>query len=78
MTRNDLRALFASSEGEQVLLWILKEHHVFNADLKTEKEVSLRNWGMKFLSYIGPENTKRSVTGFMKMSMMKEKTEGNK
>lgn len=73
MTRNDLRTLFASPKGEQVLLWILKEHHVFNDDLRTEREVSLHNWGMKFISYIGPKDTKRSVTGFMKMAMEDDK-----
>jgi hypothetical protein len=78
MTRNDLRELFATPKGQEVLFWILKEHHVFNAELGTEKEVSLHNWGMKFLSYIGPANSKRSVVAFMKMAMLKDKTEGNK
>lgn len=78
MTRSDLRTLFSTPKGEQVLLWILREHHVFSVDLRTEKEVSLHNWGMKFLSYIGPDNSKRSVSAFMKMAMLKENTEGNK
>jgi subtilisin-like proprotein convertase family protein len=78
MTRNDLRTLFTTPQGEQVLLWILREHHVFSADLRTEKEISLHNWGMKFLSYIGPDNSKRSVSAFMKIAMSKEDTEDNK
>jgi hypothetical protein len=71
MTRNDLRNLFISPEGENALLWLLKEHHVFNADIKTDAELALRNWGMKFLSYIGSDNSKRSVNGFMQMAMEK-------
>jgi hypothetical protein len=71
MTRNDLRNLFISPEGENVLLWLLKEHHVFNVDIKTDAELALRNWGMKFLSYIGSDNSKRSVNGFMQMAMEK-------
>jgi hypothetical protein len=78
VTRNDLRALFGSTQGENVLLWILNEHHVFNRDIKTDTELHLRNWGMKFLSFLGPENTKRSVTGFMQMAMQKDKAEDNK
>ena len=73
MTRNDLRNLFITPQGENVLLWILKEHHVFNADIKTDKELALRNWGMKFLSYIGSKNSKRSVTEFIKVAMTEEK-----
>ena len=73
MTRNDLRAIFASTEGENVLLWILKEHHVFNASIEEDSELALRNWGMKFLSYIGPEDSKKSVTGFMRMAMEEHK-----
>lgn len=68
-----MKALFSSSAGENVLLWILKEHHVFNKDIKTEEELHLRNWGMKLLSFLGPKNTKRSVTGFMQMAMQEEK-----
>ena len=73
MTRNDLRNLFITPQGENVLLWILKEHHVFNADIKTDRELALRNWGMKFLSYIGSKNSKRSVTEFIKVAMTEEK-----
>jgi hypothetical protein len=65
VTRNDLRALFGSAEGENVLLWILTEHHVFNKSIETDAELHLRNWGMKLLSFLGPQNSKRSVTGFM-------------
>jgi hypothetical protein len=70
--------LFASPEGENVLLWILTEHHVFNKDIKTENELHLRNWGMKLLSFLGPNDSKRSVTGFMQMAMKKDKTEEDK
>jgi hypothetical protein len=28
---------------------------------------------MKLLSFLGPKNTKRSVTGFMQMAMQEEK-----
>lgn len=77
MTRNDLRNLFASPAGENVLLWILTEHHVFNKNIKTDAELQLRNWGMKLLSFIGPANSKRSVTGFMQMAMQKEEKKEN-
>jgi hypothetical protein len=72
VTRNDLKTLFDSPAGQNVLLWILKEHHVFNAKLQTEEEISLRNWGMKLLSFVGPKNTKRSVMEFMKIAMMED------
>lgn len=72
MTRKDLQALFSSAKGENVLLWILTEHHVFNKDIKTENELHLRNWGMKLLSFLGPQDTKRSVTRFMQMAMQTE------
>lgn len=75
MTRNDLKALFSSTKGENVLLWILQDHHVFNKDIKTEEELHLRNWGMKLLSFLGPKDSKRSVTGFMQMAMQKDKEE---
>jgi hypothetical protein len=70
--------LFASPAGENVLLWILTEHHVFNRDIKTEDELHLRNWGMKFLSLLGPKDTKRSVAGFMQMAMQENKKEKDK
>lgn len=73
MTRNDLRNLFASPNGENVLLWILTEHHVFNKNIKTDAELQLRNWGMKLLSLLGPTDSKRSVTGFMQMVMTENK-----
>jgi hypothetical protein len=57
--------LFSSPAGENVLLWILTEHHVFNRNIKTDAELQLRNWGMKLLS------------GFMQMAMAEDKTEGN-
>jgi hypothetical protein len=72
MTRNDLRNLFVTPEGGNVLLWILREHHVFNQNIETEEELALRNWGMKLLSFVGPGDTKRSVTGFMQMAMQTE------
>jgi hypothetical protein len=65
--------LFANPAGENVLLWILTEHHVFNKDIKTEDELHLRNWGMKLLSFLGPKDSKRSVTGFMQMAMTEDK-----
>ena len=73
MTRNDLRNLFANPKGENVLLWILKEHHVFNANIEKDNELALRNWGMKFLSYLGPQNSKQSVTEFIKIAMKETK-----
>lgn len=72
MTRNDLRALFNSPKGENVLLWILNEHHVFNKSIETDAELHLRNWGMKLLSFLGSKDSKRSVTGFMQMAMQTE------
>lgn len=72
MTRNDLRDLFSDPKGQNVLLWILREHHVFSCNLATEQEIALHNWGMKFLQYMGPENTKQSVSEFMKVAMMSQ------
>lgn len=72
MTRNDLRNFFASPAGQNILLWILREHHVFSDSLKGEDQIALHNWGMHFLSYLGPKNTKRSVVEFMKVAMMED------
>ena len=68
MKNSEIRAVFSSTAGQEVLLWLLHEHHVFNIELKTEQEIALHNWGMKLLAMIGPKNTKQSVTEFIKMA----------
>ena len=73
MTRNDLRANFASEAGQNVLLWILHEHHVFSRELKTDQEIALHNWGMKLISMIGSEN-KQGAKQFMQFAMTEGKT----
>jgi len=77
-TINDLRAVFSSPVGQSVLLWILHEHHVFSANLKTQEEITLHNWGMKLLALIGPKDTKRSVEGYIKMAMMEQNKNSEK
>jgi len=77
-TVNDLRAVFSSPAGQSVLLWILHEHHVFSTNLKTQEEITLRNWGMKLLALIGPKDTKRSVEGYIKMAMMEQNKNSEK
>ena len=53
----DIRNFFMSSKGEQVLNWLLFEHHVFDANLDSPEDVALRNWGMHFLQLIGPKDS---------------------
>jgi len=70
LKNSEIRAVFSSAAGQGVLLWLLHEHHVFSAELKTEQEIALHNWGMKLLAMIGPKDTKRSVAEFIRMAEM--------
>ena len=57
----DIRNFFMSGRGEDVLNWILFEHHVFDPHLNSADKIALRDWGIQFLQMIGPKDNLSKV-----------------
>jgi hypothetical protein len=48
-----MRKVFSSRDGQEVLLWILSDCGAFDQIPETTEALTLRNWGIRLLTLIG-------------------------